>query len=217
MYKSSAVIFDLDGTLIDSAPSILDCLRIIFINAGIEPAEPLNRALIGPPLREVLKKVIGVKQSVDIEFLAKEFTNSYDQQGFANSIPYPGVQNLLTSLRQRGISLYVATNKRYIPTRKIINFLGWSNLFFKVYCIDSDKTSPFQNKAAILRAIILENSIRSDEAVYVGDSLDDEGAALNNNIPFILASWGYGDFNNLESSNRVSATSAQDLYEKIIS
>ena len=147
-----AVIFDLDGTLIDSSPSILAGLEISIKKYGLLPAFPLESHLVGPPLKDTLRKLVGNQADIDLNLLVSEFKAYYDTSGFKESIIYPGIQDLLFQLYKANISLYLATNKRLDPTLKIINYFGWQSLFAEVYAIDKFADKPFSisSKALIL-------------------------------------------------------------------
>jgi phosphoglycolate phosphatase len=119
----------MDGTLIDSAHSILKSLEITIKKTGLSTVIPLTSHLIGPPLRETLKRLFGEQENVDLDCLISVFKDFYDTEGFKGSLIYPGVHDLLNQLNQSDISLYLATNKRLIPTLKIIEYFGWKSIY----------------------------------------------------------------------------------------
>jgi len=81
------ILFDLDGTLIDSAPSILETFAAILEAKGIEPVFPLDNRIIGPPLRGVLQQLLGDDDSFLIPELSEDFINRYDTNGYKRSVP----------------------------------------------------------------------------------------------------------------------------------
>jgi phosphoglycolate phosphatase len=185
------VIFDLDGTLIDSATAILWSLRVACKECSIRPLESLKSSLIGPPLMDILATVAGPKNAGALESLAAAFKNHYDNHSYKKTIGFAGASQLLRSLRSSGKHLYIATNKREVPTKKIIEHLGWGNYFQGVYCLDSF-APPLSAKPTLLEKLIDFEQLSTDQTVYVGDREEDALSAKMNSIWFIYASWGYG-------------------------
>jgi phosphoglycolate phosphatase len=214
--NTTAVIFDLDGTLIESAPSILLGLEITIKKFGLLPVLPLEPCLIGPPLRDTLKKLVGDQANVDFDVLASDFMAYYDTEGYRESKIYPGIQELLIQLTQSNIALYLATNKRLEPTLKIVDYFAWTSFFDGIYAIDKFADAPFSNKGSMIHALIQAESIEKVHTKYIGDRIEDHEASSANGIEAILVKWGYG---NLEDSSTICginfADSPQRLYQMI--
>lgn len=185
------VLFDLDGTLIDSAPAILASYREAFAAARREPAIAIDEAIVGPPLRETLRLLSGSDDPVLLDELSAHFKASYDTHGYKATAAYPGVGDLLATLVAHGRRLAIATNKRLHPTRLILEHLGWSSCFEAVYALDMfDPRLP--DKATMLGRLLADRCIPRASAVYVGDRLEDGESAARNGLPFFAATWGYG-------------------------
>ena len=107
---------------------------------------------------------------------------------------YAGVDDLLRNLRKKNFRLMLATNKRVIPTLKIIDYLQWNSIFEVVYAIDLNLEKPFNNKKSMLADLIRKKGINTNKAIYIGDRLDDQDAAKKNDLQSITVGWGYGEY-----------------------
>jgi len=187
----NTVIFDLDGTLVDSAPGILHSLHAACFEVGVPTIVPLDAQLIGPPLQQVLRTVVGEQPKKVIDQLTCAFKKHYDNTGFLKTEAFPNVEAMLMSLAVHGCTMYVATNKRQIPTTRIVRKLAWEHFFKHVYSLDS-LASNIATKADLISHVVCTHKLRRRSTVYVGDRDDDGIAARTARIPFILAAWGYG-------------------------
>ncbi|MDR0563385.1 MAG: HAD hydrolase-like protein [Azoarcus sp.] len=187
----SHVIFDFDGTLIDSAAAILASYRAAFAECGVAPVCDIEAGIIGPPIHETLRLLTDSEDATLIARLIEAFRRNYDTGGLLQTKAYPGVGDMLRALHAAGMRLSIATNKRIYPTRLILEHLGWDNLWDSVYALDLF-TPHLPHKAAMLGRLIVEQKVDVRRAVYVGDRMDDFDAAQANSLPFIAAAWGYG-------------------------
>ena len=189
--RIQSIFFDLDGTLIDSAPGILACFAAILREEGITPLLSLDHSLIGPPLRKTLQIVTGIEESNELDHLTERFKAHYDSSGYLETRVYEGVEELLSLLHQQETPLAVATNKRRIPTLKILKHLGWEHYFRLVGSLDTPVPA-YPDKASLVAAMLQELNLSPFMTLYVGDKLDDGLAARVNEMPFAAAAWGYG-------------------------
>lgn len=187
------LIFDLDGTLVDSSPSILAGFSAALEAHGITPDVPLESALIGPPLRETLARIANAPNSAQLDSLVNTFKAYYDTEGYKATRPFDGVDAMLHQLHGKGLQLHIATNKRINPTRLILEHLGWLPLFSSVYALDC-KTPSYPNKAAMLTGLLVDQNISKANAAYLGDRIEDGQAANANQLVFFGACWGYAEF-----------------------
>jgi phosphoglycolate phosphatase len=188
------ILFDLDGTLIDSAPAILASFRDAFAQTGIAPARAIDASVIGPPLTETLQLLSGSADPALVARLAEAFKASYDSEGYKATAAYAGVGALLAELAGAGLSLSIATNKRIHPTRLILAYLGWSDFFSHVYALDLF-TPRLPDKAAMIGRLLADQNIPKDQSIYIGDRSEDGESADANGLPFIAVTWGYGSLN----------------------
>ncbi len=197
MPRYSHILFDLDGTLIDSAPAILASFREAFAQTGIVPVRSIDESIIGPPLTETLQLLSGSADSALIRQLTEAFKASYDSEGYKATADYAGVGQLLAELAGAGLSLSIATNKRIHPTRLILEHLGWLDHFSHIYALDL--FSPrLPDKAAMIARLLADQEIAKDQAIYIGDRSEDGESADANGLPFIAATWGYGSLTSAE-------------------
>lgn len=188
---AGAIAFDFDGTLVDSAPGILRGISLALVSNRIRPVLPLDRRLIGPPLPVTLAKVAGTDDPELLDVLIGDFIRFYDGGACLDSRAFPGVGEVLTALHQRGHGLYLVTNKRGVPTQKMLDHLGWSTLFTAVYCLDEHLDCP--NKVQLLAKVIEVHSLCATATPYVGDTDGDARSARAHAMPYIHVAWGYGD------------------------
>lgn len=187
------LIFDLDGTLIDSSASILAGFGAALQAHEIEPKRALTAAIIGPPLRQTLSILSGSDDPVLLDSLACAFKGYYDSKGYKATEAFAGIDSMLKAAHGRGIRLHIATNKRLLPTQLILDHLGWSHLFASVYALDMYAPA-FPDKAAMLAGLLKEQQVAVASAAYVGDRPEDGFAADANGLAFYAAQWGYSAF-----------------------
>jgi phosphoglycolate phosphatase len=202
------IIFDLDGTLIDSAPSILATFLMVLKKHNIPAKVPLESSLIGAPLDETLAKISGIRNESILQMLKEDFKVTYDNETFKESRIFNGIDQLLCTLHKLKIKLYIATNKRTIPTLLIIKHLGWDKLFDGIISSDTYNLKKLKKNEMIAELIKAKN-IDASKCIYVGDTIDDYEAALYNNLEFIFASWGYGATK--KNSKAIRAEKVEDI------
>ena len=185
---SKAIIFDFDGTLVDSEITIYQCFQTITNYLAPERIDYAKNILIGPPLRDTASEILGSNHQGQLNEFVKLFIEMHDEHAIKNTQPYPGVIDTLKKLSSKGISMAVATNKRYAPTINLIKHFDWQEYFTFIEC--SDSKSQIRNKDEMIQEILKNNNFNS--ALFVGDTVNDGLSANLNQLPFILASYGYG-------------------------
>ena len=187
------IIFDLDGTLVDSANGVIDALKKSLDINQISPIINIGQKLIGPPLDVVLFNITGISDPKIIDKLKVTFLEIYDNTSVYETIAYGGITIMLENLKYQKHKLYIATNKRIKPTLRIIKNLSWESVFDGIYSLDSFNP-PKEKKSQLLKEIIVTNHFDTEEVIYIGDKFDDQSAALENGIKFLAASWGYDEW-----------------------
>ncbi len=187
-----AVLFDFDGTLVHTAPGILEGFRHALAQEGVAPVTAIDERVIGPPLVATLSRLTGVNDPALLDRLATAFKASYDTVGVLHSDPYPGLAECLTALRAAGRDVYIVTNKRELPARLIADRLGITPHLAALYAVDTIQP-PLGKKRLVAAHVLRTHGIDPAAAVMVGDSADDGDAAVANGMRFVAATYGYGD------------------------
>lgn len=186
-----AVLFDLDGTLVDSAPGIEAICREAIAEVRPDLAVPPLRALIGPPLDRVLRQALPALTDAELLRVLAAFRRRYDADGWRTALPYPGATEVLEALDRLGIPAYVVTNKPALPTGAIVDAQGWTTLLVAAVSPDSEPTR-FADKAAAIAHLQARNGLALEGVWFVGDAPDDRAAAQAHGIRFVPALYGYG-------------------------
>lgn len=189
----SNILFDLDGTLIDSSQGILNSFRRVLEAHKLEPRMPLDQQLIGLPLPQSLARLTGLVDAEQLTILATAFKAIYDSEGYLNTQPYPNLVptlSALTAASQR--RLFIVTNKRLLPTRQILEVLKINHFLVAVYTLDTWQPTA-RDKVEMISRILIEWDLNARDCVMVGDSSEDAAAAAAYKLAFIAVAYGYGD------------------------
>tara|TARA_B100001093_G_scaffold519398_1_gene608253 strand:- start:11362 stop:11997 length:636 start_codon:yes stop_codon:yes gene_type:complete len=182
-------IFDFDGTLIDSENHVRQTFINITKKLAPERIEIAKKVIIGPPLKETAMEILGKKYKKLLDEFVDEFVKNHDQEILSFSKAYNKTNDTLNILQKLGGKMAIATNKRKVPTMKIIKYFNWDNFFLYIEC--SDSNSIFRNKSQLIKEIIY-NDKDFKESFFVGDTKADGIAARENNLKFVKANYGYG-------------------------
>lgn len=184
------MIFDLDGTLVNSSAGILASLDHAFRANEVAPAGALSNFIIGPPVREIVNSLIPDLEDSTTDMIIESFKSHYDSSGYLQTEPYDGVDQMLLRILDVGVRLAIVTNKREKPTRLIVNQLGWNDYFSSIFCPDSIQPSS-PSKAALIGRLLHDIELHPLNCVYIGDRTEDWHSARDNGIRFGWAKWGY--------------------------
>ena len=182
-------IFDFDGTLVDSEPSIKQCYIKVTEKLAPSRVNIAKNILIGPTLSETASLILSNKNKELITKFEELFMHEYDQKMLLETKPYEYATDVLSNLKNKNDEIFIATNKRGAPTRKLINFFGWDPFISWIGCMDEFKE--YKNKSELIKSEV-KNKSKYEKIYFVGDTLNDGITANENNIPFIFAKFGYG-------------------------
>jgi len=192
------VLFDLDGTLIDSAEEITDCLNKAFGVNGLNKFV-IDRSHIGPPVQDMILAIAPDLEKNVLNNILKEFRSLYDNSRFLKTRLYNGVTELLEELQNRDIKSFIVTNKPWNPTRAILSKFRMDN-FADVICPDIDSAGKL-SKSEMIAVIIEKWHLEKSETMMVGDTESDVLSARRNGIVTVALLNGYGDNRRLMESN----------------
>lgn len=191
MPEDTAVLLDMDGTLIDSRDTVIDCLRLAFRDFGheLDPAEDLTW-VVGPPLIDTITALLlrfGDHRAV--ECLAR-YRHHYSERMADPSPVFPGFEGVLEGLIDAGHRLFLATSKALPFARRILDAHGLSPLFSGFYGADMNDGNA--EKPEIIAGLLRAENLDPARAVMVGDRRYDVAGAQANDVRVIGVLWGYG-------------------------
>lgn len=199
-----AIVFDLDGTLVDSLPDIVASFRHAFEELGLEaPSADAVRAEVGLPLETMYARFA---PDASVPALAEVYRRHYPEHFADRSRPYPGVPGLLATLRERGFALAVATTKRTDMARRFVRAMGLADALDAVQGTDGFPHKPAPD--VVLRALA---ALGGEGRWMVGDTTHDVGAGKAAGLRTFAVTWGTHDATRLRASG--ADVVADDLTE----
>lgn len=191
MQPFELLIWDLDGTLTDSAPGIMNAIFYSVGKMGLAPLTPEeSRSFIGPPLHDSFQKRFSLN-SDDTSRAVELFREYYREKGLWENNLYPGVTETLRALSDKKVTLAVATAKPLVFAEKILGHFQLDR-YFQIIAgshFDGRKT----DKEELIRDVLNGLSFKRNEAVcMVGDRLHDFNGAKRAGIFSCAATYGYG-------------------------
>jgi phosphoglycolate phosphatase len=188
------IVFDLDGTLVDTAPDLVATLNIIFGREGLPPlAYDVARNMVGRGARTLIERGLAAEGRTpaagDVDRLVKDFIAHYSEHIADSSRPFPGLEATLDALAATGCRFAVCTNKLEWLSRRLLDALGLSGRFVAICGADTfgiQKPDP-----ELLRRTIARAAGHPERAVMVGDSISDVAAARGAGVPIIGVDYGY--------------------------
>ncbi|HLJ70508.1 MAG TPA: HAD hydrolase-like protein [Roseiarcus sp.] len=197
-----SVLFDLDGTLTDSGPGIVNCalyaLRRFNETRGAALPIPEPRALrflLGPPLRESFVKLAGPEAA---DALLAFYRERYESFGLLENSVFPNIASSLEALRAKGSRLLVATSKPEHYARRILDHFDLSRFFAAIHGAQPDGTRA--NKGALIAYVLDRYAIDPARAAMIGDREHDILGAKANGVRGVGALWGYGSREELQAA-----------------
>lgn len=199
--KYNNIIFDLDGTLINSFEGITRCVEYSLNRLGItiDSRENLKK-FIGPPLKTSFSSFYNLKFD-KLQQAILFYRRRYDDLGWKESSLYPDTEDMLKRLSKKGYNLAIASSKPTIFVKRILKHFNIYEYFCDI--CGSDLDGGLQEKDEIIEYVIKNNNFDATKTVMIGDRLFDAQGAINNNTYFIGALYGFGSFEELNNYNNL--------------
>ena len=191
--EQKAIIFDLDGTLTDSAEGILNSVApaLEYFDLPVYDRDTMI-VFVGPPLQDTFPKfgvpADGVQKAIEI------FRDRYFRIGKYENKPFPGIVEMLQTLKAQGHKLYIATSKVESQAVDILNHFDLAQYFDIIAGATPDQSRSTKEEVI---AYLKEQAGSIGTAIMVGDTIFDIQGAVAHNIPGIGVAWGYGKMQDL--------------------
>ncbi len=211
------ILFDLDGTLTDSGPGILNCLEYALEDQGIPiPERDQMRTYLGPPLAVTFGEVFGMNDQQISQAIDKYRERYHDIGLFENSV-YEGVPELLAELQAAGIRMATATSKPEYSATRILQHFELDQYFEFIGAAALDGTR--DSKSLVIKHTLDNTNTNptSHNMIMIGDRRHDVHGAREHGIETIGVLWGYGDADELTSAGVTDlATNTENLKNLLI-
>ena len=209
------VLFDLDGTLTDSAQGIINCAIYSFEKMGLPLYErDWYRVFIGPPLKVTYAEDCGLNEEDTVKAIAY-FRERYFTKGLFENAVYSGIEDMLKNLKNAGLRLAVATSKLEKVARQILEHFGLYKYFDYIGGALPDGSRDYKDQVIEYVMDILKADKR--RTVMIGDRIHDIEGAKKIGIDSIGALYGYGNREELENAGALFiADTPQDITKLLL-
>ena len=208
-----AILFDVDGTLIDSAPGIINTLEEVFSQMGVDTTNVNLRRYLGPPLRKSFGEHFA--DPALIEKATGLYRDSYAVKGSHECTPYSGAAGMLRRLKDAGLLLCTATSKPTAVVTPILEEKGLAPFFDFIGGASMDESR--DTKTEVVRYVLDQPMMQGKRVLMVGDRNDDMRGAADCGLDAAGALYGYGSREELEPFHPVLlAESCADLADQIL-
>ena len=210
----SAVLFDLDGTIVDSASDITASLAHMFTELGLDvPSDDVLRSYVGPPLLDSLRLTAGFDDAEAWEAL-NVYRDHYADHVLRSPV-FPGVAGVLERLHVAGVPVALATSKPESMAREVLDHAGLTQYFTEITgASDDEELSTKADVVAEALRRLQAKGIDTENAVMVGDRGYDTLGAGANGVPTILVEWGYGS--PAEASDAMAVVHSTDQLRNLL-
>ena len=199
MKNKNILFFDLDGTIVDSKPGIIESVKYALSFFGIhEKDEEKLNLFIGPPLFDAFSSVYGMKKEDADKAVEKYRENYRGNKGILKYTLYSGIEDVLKSLKEAGKTICLATAKPLEFAKMILEDANIDKYFDVINGASFDETK--RTKEAVIKDTIDKNGFLKEEILMIGDRENDVTGARKNKIDVIGVLYGYGDREELKKA-----------------
>lgn len=212
--RRDIILFDLDGTLTDSGPGIMKAGQYALRAFGIERDWRELSFFVGPPLSETFAHFVSEE---NVDAAVAKFRENYQQDGWLDNAPYPGIPALLAHLKSEGKRLFVATSKLDTMAERILEHFGLAP-YFDAICGAPEGDKEAGKKVNVVKAALKAAGCNDlSRAVMVGDREHDVLGAKKNGLPCIGAVYGYGTAGELTAAGAAAlADTVEELHKLLL-
>lgn len=195
--KYKAVLFDMDGTLLDTLDDLRDGVNLVLERRGYPQRTTEEiRAFVGNGARQLIRLALPAgAEETEVDSVLEEYRAWYKVNYCIKTRPYDGVEEILTSLRARGVKVAVVTNKPDATARQLAE-----KFFPDLPAIGQRDDVPKKPAPDMVWSAMQMLGVNGQEAVYIGDSEVDVETARNAGLPLIAVSWGFRTKEQLRSA-----------------
>ena len=209
-----SILFDLDGTIINSEVGVTSCVVYALRKFGIEETDrALLRKFLGPPLSDSFMRFYGF-DAEKAEKAVEYYRERYVPIGVHENEVYEGIPDLLEALRAGGKRIYIATSKPEHFAKGILSELGLDKYFDGIFGSTLDESRNSKDK--VLAYAINEIGLEKERSVMVGDRFHDVDGAAVNGLPCIGVLYGFGDRDELQSAGAMALAETPMELKKIL-
>jgi phosphoglycolate phosphatase len=189
------IIWDIDGTLIDSEKEVRQSLEFAVKKAGLDLSEQIKPFVIGPTIEKIIRESFPSKIITDeiIKKIIGTFREVYDNSDFEQTKPFPGTEKIISDTVN--FTHHIVTNKPDMPTNRILDKIDWSKYITSIntpYTNHNSLNNNLRSKIELFSELIFESGASASSFVGIGDMKTDCIAAKENNIASVGVLWGTG-------------------------
>jgi phosphoglycolate phosphatase len=186
-------VFDFDGTLVDTRQDVLNSLKIAFKECNVTVQSFDSGKILQFQLREAVCALAPDSTPEQTERVISRFREIYDTSTYPHTRLMPTTAELLPKLKERSTGMFIVSNKRAVPTIRILDKFNLRRFFAGIFNSDMDEGGKPVTKRELLALALEKHSLAKNETVYIGDSEGDVIAAKENGVLAIAVKNGYGN------------------------